>query len=337
MPPYEPPVHMRALDLEAMSAPEFPEYPSLYVNTLRGAMTDGELHAGMQFQNKDDAITTIKNYCLQKSVEYKVIESGPTRYFGRCKSYGDGCSWRVRASYSKRKQIWEITKYNGPHTCTAAMVSQDHSKLDSNMISRCIQALVKEKPSINVSVLIAEIRNRYGYTPTYRKVWIAKQKAIEAAFGNWEESYNELPKWLSALQQFVPGTIIDLQTQQAYDGNYPVRDTNIFHRLFWSFPSCVEAFKYCKPVVQIDGTHLYGKYKGTLLMAIAQDGNKNILPIAFAIVEGETLDAWRFFLEHLRADVTPQEGICFISDRHQAIKGAFRAIGRQMSPPYAYH
>ncbi|XP_039115839.1 uncharacterized protein LOC120251370 [Dioscorea cayenensis subsp. rotundata] len=43
-------------------------------------------------------------------------------------------------------------------------------------------------------------------------------------------------------------------------------------------------------------------------MAIAQDGNKNILPIAFAIVEGETLDAWRFFLEHLRADVTPQKG-----------------------------
>ena len=30
-------------------------------------------------------------------------------------------------------------------------------------------------------------------------------------------------------------------------------------------------------------------------MAIAQDGNQNILPIAFAIVEGETVNAWHFF------------------------------------------
>lgn len=31
---------------------------------LRGAMIDGELHIGIQFQNKDDGVTTIKYYCL---------------------------------------------------------------------------------------------------------------------------------------------------------------------------------------------------------------------------------------------------------------------------------
>lgn len=34
---------------------------------------------------------------------------------------------------------------------------------------------------------------------------------------------------------------------------------------------------------------LYGKYKGTLLMAIAQDDNNNVFLIAFALVEGETV------------------------------------------------
>ncbi|XP_039133318.1 uncharacterized protein LOC120270392 [Dioscorea cayenensis subsp. rotundata] len=283
------------------------------------------------------SVTAIKHYCLLKSVEYKVIESDPTRYSGKCKSYGDGCNWRVHASYSKRRQLWEITKYTGPHTCSSAMISQDHSKLDSNMICHQIQALVQQQPSINVSVLIAEIKNRYGYTPPYRKVWTTKQKVVEVAFGNWEESYNELPRWLSALQQFVPGTIVDLETQLAYNGPYLVRDARIFHRVFWSFPACVEAFKYCKPVIQIDGTHIYGKYKGTLLLAIAQDGNKNILPIGFAIVEGETLGGWTFFLRNLRSSVTPQQGICFISDRHESIKSAFRSLGREMSAPHAYH
>ncbi|XP_025661927.1 uncharacterized protein [Arachis hypogaea] len=47
----------------------------------------------------------------------------------------------------------------------------------------------------------------------------------------------------------------------------------------------------CKPIVQVDGTHLYGKYKGALLVAVSQDGNGNIVPLTFAVVEGEISDA----------------------------------------------
>ncbi|XP_020970351.1 uncharacterized protein LOC107621424 [Arachis ipaensis] len=98
-----------------------------------------------------------------------------------------------------------------------------------------------------------------------------------------------------------------------------------FHRLFWTFPPCVEAFKHCKPLISIDGTHLYGKYDDTLLLAIAQDGNSNILPVAFALVEGENAESWAFFLPHLRQHVTPQEEILVISDRHNGIKTALEA------------
>jgi len=40
---------------------------------------------------------------------------------------------------------------------------------------------------------------------------------------------------------------------------------------------------------------LTGKYHGTLLVAIAQDGNRNIFPLAFAIVEGEAKEALIWF------------------------------------------
>ena len=49
-------------------------------------------------------------------------------------------------------------------------------------------------------------------------------------------------------------------------------------------------FSFCKPIIQTDGTWLYGKYKGTLLMVVAQDGNINIFSIVFALVEGETAE-----------------------------------------------
>jgi hypothetical protein len=60
-----------------------------------------------------------------------------------------------------------------------------------------------------------------------------------------------------------------------------------------------------------------------LLLAVAQDGNNHIFPEAFAIVEGETKEAWNFFLKNLRTYVTPQNGICLISDRHPSIKSAY--------------
>ena len=76
--------------------------------------------------------------------------------------------------------------------------------------------------------------------------------------------------------------------------------------------------------MQIDGTWLYGRYKGMLLIAIAQDGANNIFPLSFVIVEGETTDGWHIFLKNLRTHVTPQHGICLISDRHESIKSAYR-------------
>ncbi|RYR39120.1 hypothetical protein Ahy_A09g044566 [Arachis hypogaea] len=79
------------------------------------------------------------------------------------------------------------------------------------------------------------------------------------------------------------------------------------------------AFKHCKILIFIDVTPLYGKYKRTLLMAIMQDGNTNILPIIFAVVKGETREAWSFFLTYLRKQVTPQPYILVISDRYNSI------------------
>ncbi|XP_016195536.1 uncharacterized protein LOC107636551 [Arachis ipaensis] len=65
----------------------------------------------------------------------------------------------------------------------------------------------------------------------------------------------------------------------------------MFDKIFWAFPSCVEAFKHCKPFISVDGTYLYDKYAGELLIVVAQDGNSNILLVAFAIVDSETTES----------------------------------------------
>ena len=149
--------------------------------------------------------------------------------------------------------------------------------------------MVEENEQLTILTFIAFVRQEFGYTITYRKARLAKQWALEHVYGNWEESYNILPKYLQALQLFVPSTIVRIQTIPALDeSNQPIPNKVIFHRLFWSFKACIDVFAFCKLIEQIDGTWLYGIYKRTLLIIVAQDGANNIFPLAFSNVEGET-------------------------------------------------
>ncbi|XP_016191917.1 uncharacterized protein LOC107632773 [Arachis ipaensis] len=309
--PFGVPSFMRTLDLEAMHAPEFPEY----ANTGEGnvAAEDGEFSVGMEFGSREST------------------------FYAKCKGYGAGCDWLIRASLIRKKTFWEIRRYNGKHTCTVGTISQDHAKLDSDTIADAIRPLVEADPSIKVKSVIAEVQGRFNYTVTYRKAWLAKQKAVAKVFGDWEVSYQTLPVWLKAMTVKMPRSRVQIKTLLVYRESQEVQGVRVLHRVFWSFYPCIVAFRHCKPLVQVDGTHLYGKYKGALLVAVAQDGNQNIVPIAFAIVEGETADAWEFFLTNLRRYVVTIDGVGIISDRHTSIDAAIARSNGAWSPPKAWH
>ncbi|RYR13968.1 hypothetical protein Ahy_B04g070687 isoform N [Arachis hypogaea] len=293
--PFEEPSFMRVLDLEAMHAPEFPEYMTAAEVPM---VADGEFVVGMEFSSREAVIKAIKDYTIRRSVDYRVYESEPLTFYAKCTQYGSGCDWLIRVSMISRKYCWVIRRYNGSHTCTRATISQDHSKLDSITIAEVIKPLVEADPSLKVKSVIAEVQSKFNYTVSYRKAWLAKQRAVEKIFGGWEASFEALPIWFQAMCHKEPSAVVHFETMPAYQGDEVVRD------------------------IQVDGTHLYGKYKGCLLVAVSQDGNNNIVPIAFAIVEGETSDAWHFFLSNLRQHVVTRDGVGLISDRHESINAA---------------
>ncbi|XP_049358376.1 uncharacterized protein LOC125822961 [Solanum verrucosum] len=54
----------------------------------------------------------------------------------------------------------------------------------------------------------------------------------------------------------------------------------------------INGFKSCRPVICIDGTHLYGLYDMKLLIAVGIDANGNIFPLAYALVARESFESW---------------------------------------------
>ncbi|KAH1213926.1 hypothetical protein GmHk_14G041776 [Glycine max] len=142
------------------------------------------------------------------------------------------------------------------HTCVLTM-SQDHVKLRYDVIGTSIIAM-----------------------------------AIEQAYGNWKQSYEDLPKLLLAFQTSVPRTIVEKELKLTYNEHRELLPgCATYHHIFWTFKVLVDGFAYYKPIVEVDDTFHYGTYKGTLLVVVAQDETNHILPIAFALVEGKTTEA----------------------------------------------
>lgn len=81
-----------------------------------------------------------------------------------------------------------------------------------------------------------------------------------------------------------------------------------------------------RPLLIIDAAHLKGKYLGTNLLVVGMDGNNQIIPIATGVCQGETGEAWTWFLSKLKECIGERPGLAIISDRHYSIGQACNTV-----------
>ncbi|KAH7840152.1 hypothetical protein Vadar_013271 [Vaccinium darrowii] len=237
---------------------------------------------------------------------------------------------QVQIEQKARGYIMQLI--GGPHTCVSRNVSQDHANLTARYMVRHITTILKKDASTKIKVLqeIIKIATE-SYNPSYAKTWAAKTLAIGDIYGNWDESYAELPRYLAAVKVRNPGTEYVINTTES---NIP--GCAIFIRVFWAFGPAIEAFKHCRPVLSVDGTFLAGKYKAVMLIAMSQDAENECVPIAFAIVEKEDAENWGWFLNCIRCFVTMKKNLCLISDRAAGLM-SYMPTDPLWRPPYVYH
>lgn len=150
----------------------------------------------------------------------------------------------------------------------------------------------------------------------YWKARRTLREAMKLVRGTPENGYAELPEYLYRIRRANPGTFTRLE----------VDDLDRFKYVFVAFGASIHGFRFMRKVVVVDGTFLKGQYKGTLLMATTQDGNFNIFPLAFAVVDTENDASWEWFFRQLSYIFPDDEGLAIISDRHKSIGKAIRTV-----------
>ncbi|XP_016167829.1 uncharacterized protein LOC107610276 [Arachis ipaensis] len=170
---HEQPAHYSTLDLGAISQPTDPA-PTFGGRGLHEENFVAEFQVGQSFHSKEEAVLTVKDYSIRRGVEYRVMESDHLKYHGRCKEFGKGCTWMIRISLRAWKGTWEVRRYNGPHTCLATSISNDHRQLDYHVICAKIFSMVRANAAVSIKVLQEATEGTYGFKPSYRKTWLAK-------------------------------------------------------------------------------------------------------------------------------------------------------------------
>ncbi|XP_026450823.1 uncharacterized protein LOC113350940 [Papaver somniferum] len=94
--------------------------------------------------------------------------------------------------------------------------------------------------------------------------------------------------------------------------------TQIFERLFIAIGACIEGYRLCRPMIFVDATFLTGRFRGTLMAATCLNGNQGFYPLAFALVPGENVDNWDWFMCNL-SNVVDDRPITFMYDRHEGL------------------
>ncbi|XP_049378195.1 uncharacterized protein LOC125842973 [Solanum stenotomum] len=80
--------------------------------------------------------------------------------------------------------------------------------------------------------------------------------------------------------------------------------------------------------IGFDGCFLKGVSRGQLLVAVCKDGNNQMLPLAWAVVEVENTFTWKWFIKLVRHDLELGDGteLTTITDMQKGLDKAIQDL-----------
>ncbi|KAL6518212.1 hypothetical protein OROMI_033913 [Orobanche minor] len=166
------------------------------------------------------------------------------------------------------------------------------------------------------SMIASDVQRLFGAKIKYSTALSARNQALTMTYGDSSESFRKLPSYFYMLEQSNPGSVVDLQTDEA----------GAFEYYFMSLDASIRGFKACRPVIVVDGTHLKGKYNGIMFVAATKDANEQIFPLAIGFGAKECDESWIWFLEQCRRTFGSPENLLIVSDQHVSIKNALDVV-----------
>lgn len=216
------------------------------------------------FFSKKQLYSKFRVLALQEKFQFRVSRSSLKMLTVVC--VDDNCKWMLRVSTVKQSVIFMIRKFITVHTCSLDFRYNAHRHATSSVIAEHILGKLDTPYRSYHPIDIAhDMEREFGVKISYSKARRGKLHALNMPHGIPGDSFQKLSSYCHVVEESNPGTVTHIKVDSLHR----------FHYFFVAFGASIHGYmQYLRPVIRVDGNHLKGPYKGTLLIATAQDGNK---------------------------------------------------------------
>ncbi|CAL8153334.1 unnamed protein product [Prunus armeniaca] len=160
----------------------------------------------------------------------------------------------------------------------------------SKVLSSILAEQIASKPLMKPIEIVKDFKKYYGLDISYHSAWYGKELGRKRVHGDESMSYRHLAWYVGAVLSSNYGSHCTLECDP---------ETSGFKQIFISFHACIEGFKYCRPLLFLNGTFIKNKYKGHLLAATGKNGNQDAFEMHIRTLKDEGDAVIREFLKIL--------------------------------------
>ncbi|XP_047263831.1 uncharacterized protein LOC107858381 [Capsicum annuum] len=281
------------------------------------------LALGQIFQNKKEFKEAVTTHEIKSGRTVELIKDDSVTTRGACKHH-PSCKWVILASKIHRDMNFQIKTYISEHTCFCWNVK--NKSVNSSWIAKKYVDRIKSNREWKTSKFREEVSRELGVDVSLCQARKAKKKVISLIDGNFNDRFSMLWNYINEIVRSNLGISIYMKLTPNETLNKPSR----FQRLYICFAACKDDFRVgCRKIVGVDGCWLKDSMYGAQLhAAVGLDGNNNIFPIDYAIVEKECKDTWQWFLNYLAIDIEIEEQYLwtFMSEKQKGLLQAFAEV-----------
>ncbi|XP_024018361.1 uncharacterized protein LOC112090682 [Morus notabilis] len=223
---------------------------------------------GQEFASKTEVKNLLINASLKAYFDYNIVKSTTKLFVAKC--VVSDCKWALRAVRINNLDRFSLRTYYNIRTCSSSLVDKKIRQATSELVTYMLRKRFPSQIDTPTPIKVMNMMENHGVTISYFKAWKGKHITVNDIRGASELSFGMLPNYLHMLKVINPGTVTHLVVE---------RDEK-FKYIFIALGASIKGFKAMMKVIAVDGTFLKIEYKGTLIIATAQDDNYHQYPLA---------------------------------------------------------